>query len=95
MRMISLCLIGLLLAAPAEALRIRNADNVDYKLHVSGAGFEEDRTIKARGQFNMRSPGLVVTLGDNPPVQTRVDQEYIIQDGRLILMRHNYRNQRH
>lgn len=95
MRYILFSLIAIGLTTPADALRIRNADDADYRLHISGAGFEEARTIEASGQFNMRSPGLVVRLGDNPPVQTRVDQEYIIQDGRLILMRHNYRNHRH
>lgn len=95
MKHLILIVIVTALTNPAYGLHIRNSDDTSYTITLSGAGFTEVRTVRSGGIVSMRSPGLVIQLNDGPLIQTRINQEYIIQNGILRLMRHNYRQNSH
>lgn len=87
------CLFLLLAAgyAPqAQALRVKNADDVAYRLQVTQFGRTKDVTLPPYGIYNDLSPGgAEIRLGapGGCRVEARFDQEYMIQGGRLHLQR--------
>jgi len=94
MRKFIFILILLLYAPAAEAVRIKNVDDIPYDIEIISFGKKKNITIEAGKAYQTRTKGLYIVIPGKKEVKTRINHEYMIKDGLLHLQRHNYMNSR-